>query len=91
MPPSLLAIYGFFKTRIGKAVGIVGLILVALGTAYFKGRAKGGQNQRDKDRRNLERAVKERDKDAANIRRLPDDDLDKRLRDQQDEYRRRVR
>lgn len=77
----------FIGTKLGKATLAVGAVLLALAVAWFHGRARGGQNQRDKDKRAVDRAVKERDKDAADIRRLPDDDLDKRLRDQQGRYR----
>jgi len=80
MPAFLLGLKG--KLIIG------GLILLALLFGYLRIRSgwidEGIEREKRKQRDLLDRAVKERDKDAKDIRNRSDDDIDDELRKQRD-------
>ena len=75
------ALFSRFWGWIVAAAAGIGIVA----TIYFRGRAAGGQAQRNRDRKKLDRAVRERQDDEVDLRRRSDSDLDDELRRQRDQ------
>lgn len=67
-------------TKIGRILGLVGAILLVLVIAFFKVKAMGRNEERERSKKATDKLIKTKEKIDAKIGSLSDSDLDKRLR-----------
>lgn len=82
---ALLAFGTFFEwlvsTKIGRMIALVGAVLILLTIAFFKVKAMGRNEERERIDKATDKLVKEKEKLDEDISNLSNSELDKRLRD----------
>lgn len=70
----------FAGTKIGRIVGLIGLVLGAIAFVYYRGKRIGRNEEREANKEETEKLIKEKEKIDEDIANDSDADLDKRVR-----------
>jgi len=67
-------------TTIGRWIGVIGIVLLLLVIAFFKVKAMGRSEEHQRIVKATDKLVKAKEKLDADVSKLSDDELDRRLR-----------
>jgi len=70
----------FAGTKIGRIVGLVALVMAALVIAYFKVKAIGRAEERERSKKETDKLIKDKEKIDEDIAGASDSDVDDRMR-----------